>query len=159
MPGSQAERFILTRELGRLAKWLRILGYDAIYFDSDNVSTLIIKSLRENRIILTRNSKLTRHKGAGIILLSSDFLGKQLKELTRQLKLKPEKEAMFSRCVICNELLKVLEKQKAEGKVPPYVFETQEDFVTCPKCGRIYWQGTHWGNVRHYLKNIESGSA
>ncbi len=150
----QAKKFILTKELGRLAKWLRILGYDAIYFDSDNVSTLIIKSLRENRIILTRNSKLTRHKGAGIIMLSSDFLGEQLKEVIAQLKLKPQKEAMFSRCVICNELLEELEKQKAEGKVPAYVFQTQEDFVSCPKCQRIYWQGTHWGNVQRYLEEI-----
>lgn len=154
MSAPQAERFILTRELGRLAKWLRILGYDASYFDSDNVSTLIVRSLRENRVVLTRNSKLTRHRGVRIVKLTSDFLTEQLREVTRKLKLKPQKEAMFSRCVICNEKLMELGKQKVEGRVPAYVFQTQEDFLNCPKCQRIYWSGTHWGNVQRYLEEI-----
>lgn len=150
----QAKKFILTKELGRLAKWLRILGYDATYFDSDNISTLIISSLREDRIILTRNSKLVRHKGVRMIMLCGDFLAQQLKQLRTELKLKPQKEAMFSRCVICNELLKEVGKQKVKSKVPAYVFKTQENFLTCPKCQRIYWSGTHWGNVQRYLEEI-----
>lgn len=152
----EERKFILTCELGRLAKWLRILGYDTSYFNLDKMSTLIIRSLRENRIILTRNSRLTRHKGARIIKLTSDFLAEQLKELTQKLKLKPQKELMFSRCVICNEKLCKAEKEEVRDKVPPYVFKTQEDFVSCPKCERIYWPGTHWGNVRRYLEKIES---
>lgn len=150
----QEEKFILTFELGRLAKWLRILGYDTSYFDSDKISTLIIRSLRENRIILTRNSKLTRHRGARIIKLTSDFLAEQLKEINSHLRLKPRREAVFSRCVICNELLRKLDKQKAEGRVPAYVFATQKDFMTCPVCEKIYWPGTHWGNVSKTLEEI-----
>lgn len=152
---SQGERFILTKELGRLAKWLRILGYDSKFYREENLSTLVIIALREGRIILTRNSRMTRFPGPRMLKIDSDFVDKQIKQLMHMLKLKPKSEDMFSRCVICNMELDQAAKTKIKNKVPEYIYQTQEDFMLCPKCKRVYWQGTHWGNVREYLAKIK----
>jgi uncharacterized protein with PIN domain len=149
-------RFILTKELGRLAKWLRILGFDAEYFNEDNASSLIIRALREERIILTRNHRLPQARGIKIVCLSKEKIQAQVKEALSALKIKPDPAAMFSRCTICNVELSWLKKEDARGKVAEYVFNTQEDFVICPKCSRIYWQGTHFGNVVRVLEEISS---
>lgn len=149
-------QFIVTKELGRLAKWLRILGYDTTYFTLDNRSSLIIASLREDRIILTRDTRMGRYAGLKIVKLESDFVKEQLKQVLDELNLKPDEEDMFSRCTICNEILGCVEKSEAKGKVPEYVFETQGEFMRCPECLRFYWQGTHWGNVKNILKDIGS---
>jgi uncharacterized protein with PIN domain len=70
------------------------------------------------------------------------------------LQITPALGRMFTRCILCNEELADIEKEKVKGKVPEYVFKTQEEFITCPKCNRIYWQGTHWGNVQKTLDEI-----
>lgn len=147
-------KFILTRELGRLAKWLRILGFDTEYYNKDNISSLIIQALRDNRIIITRNSRLPRSAGLKIVLVSSERLKEQVPEVLAALKIKLSDDKMFTRCIICNRELVSVEKETVKDKVPEYVFKTQEEFVACPGCERIYWQGTHWGNVAKSLKEI-----
>jgi len=148
-------KFILTRELGRLAKWLRILGFDSEYFREDNIGPLIIQALRDNRIILTRNLKMHDIYGTKIIYIKSERFSEQVTQLLKELKLAPDSKQMFSRCVICNAGLTAAEKEKIKDKVPEYVFATQDNFVTCPQCKRIYWRGTHWGNVKKILEGIE----
>lgn len=145
-------KFVLTKELGRLSKWLRILGFDAAYFQEGSPGSLIIEALKEERIILTRNHRLPQARGVRIILIQSEKIKDQVAEILRELKIRPETEKMFTRCILCNEELVEIAKEKAKEKVPEYVFKTQERFITCPKCGRIYWQGTHWGNVQHMLE-------
>lgn len=89
-----------------------------------------------------------------MLLVKSDYCNEQLKQVVKDLDLKPQADLMFTRCILCNELLSRIEKEKVEDKVPAYVFKTQDNFVTCPKCQRIYWQGSHWGNVEDTLKEI-----
>ena len=147
-------KFILTKELGRLVRWLRILGFDCAYFTSENKSSLVITALREDRIIITRNHNLTKSAGINVVVLESELIKDQMKELMAKLNFKPDKELLFSRCIICNESLQSVEKSFVAGKVPEYVFKTEESFVSCPICKRIYWQGTHWGNVAEILKEV-----
>jgi len=147
-------KLILTKELGRLAKWLRILGIDTAYFDQERLSSLIIQALKEDRIILTRNQRLVRPTGIRIVFIKSESIKEQLKEALEALRIQPEEKKMFTRCILCNEELLVIEKEKVKDRVPEYVFKTQEDFITCPKCQRIYWQGTHWGNVAQTVKEL-----
>jgi uncharacterized protein with PIN domain len=147
-------KFILTKELGRLVKWLRILGFDAEYFQEDNHSSLIIQALRDERIILSRNHRLPQPKGIKVVLIENERIKEQLAEILKTLKIKPDASAMFTRCILCNMKLEDIAKEKIKDKVPEYVFKTQSDFVTCLKCKRIYWQGTHWGNVEQVLKEI-----
>lgn len=147
-------KFILTKELGRLAKWLRILGYDSLFYRQDNLSTLVITALREERVILTRNSRISRFPGPRIVIVDSDFVDKQIKQVMHLLKLKPKPKEMFTRCTICNTELDEVVKSRIKNKVPKYVYETQKDFMICPQCKKVYWQGTHWGNVRKYLEKV-----
>jgi len=147
-------KLLLTRELGRLSKWLRILGVDAEYFKEGNASSLIIQALRDGRIILTRNHRLPQARGIKIILIKQERIKAQLSEVLKALRVQPDPKMMFSRCILCNVELAQIDKKKIRDKVPEYVFKTQEDFITCPKCKRIYWQGTHWGNVQNMLKEI-----
>jgi hypothetical protein len=147
-------KFILTKELGRLVKWLRILGFDAEYFKEDNSSSLIIQALRDERIILTRNHRLPQARGVKIVIIEKEKIKEQVAEVLRTLKIKPDSDMMFTRCILCNEGLLEIEKEKVKDKVPEYVFKTQGNFITCPKCKRIYWQGTHWGNVQKTLEEI-----
>ncbi|MBL7130951.1 MAG: Mut7-C RNAse domain-containing protein [Candidatus Omnitrophica bacterium] len=150
------ERFILTKELGRLAKWLRILGYDAQYFIEDNRSKLIITALREDRIILTRNRRMAEPIGMRSINIKDDSVKKQIRQVIKELKLKLGKDVMFSRCTICNEPLEFIDKKKVKTKVPEYVFKTQDRFFRCMNCQRVYWQGTHWGNAETLISQIKS---
>jgi hypothetical protein len=147
-------KLLLTKELGRLAKWLRIIGFDTVYSKQENLSSLIIQALKENRTIITRNQHLSKTAGAKVIRIKAEKLKEQFPQILKALKVSIDRELMFTRCIICNEELKVIDKKKVEDKVPEYVFKTQESFITCPKCGRIYWQGTHWGNVEATLKEI-----
>lgn len=149
-------RFLATIELGRLCKWLRILGYDCEYFKEDNPVSLTIKSLQEDRVILTRNVRLSARAGYKAVRIKSDFAKEQLKQVMDDLRLETDENAMFTRCTICNLLLEPIEKKEAKDKVPAFVYETNENFVRCPECLRIYWHGTHWGNVREYLDGIRS---
>lgn len=151
-------RLLLTRELGRLAKWLRILGLDAQYPQEDRFGSLIIQALKDNRIILTRNQRLAQGRGVKIIVIKEEKIKAQLRQVLKELKISPDPDSMFTRCILCNEELAAIAKEGVKEQVPEYVFKTQKNFITCPKCQRIYWQGTHWGNVTAILKEItESG--
>jgi len=150
-------RFIVTKELGRLAKWLRILGFDTIYFMEENRSSLIICALREDRIILTRNKRFPSSKGIKSLYIKSDLLREQISQVIEGLKLSLNADSMFCRCIICNEILNEIPKDKIKDRVPEYVFKTQEDFFTCSNCQRIYWQGTHWGNVKEIVRKLGEG--
>ncbi len=147
-------KFLLSRELGRLAKWLRILGFDTAYFNQGNTAGLIIQALRDDRLIITRNHRLADSSRLKIFLVKSEKLKDQLLEILKGLKLNINSDMMFNRCIICNIELEKIEKNKIRDKVPEYVFNTQDSFIACPKCKRIYWLGTHWGNVSETLKEI-----
>ena len=149
-------KFILTLELGRLAKWLRILGFDAVYFLDTNPSSLLIQALRDNRVILTRNLRLiNKAKAAKCVQIKSDEVNQQLKQVLKDLAIKPDEDIMFSRCIICNIELNKIDKQRIKDRVPEYVFKTQDEFFTCSSCQRIYWSGTHWGNVKKTLEELK----
>lgn len=147
-------KFILTKELGRLAKWLRILGFDAAYFRQDNISSFILQALRDDRIILTRNHRLPKHTGLRIVLVKAEKIKEQIAETLKALNIQINEDIMFTRCIICNVELMPIDKEKAKDRVAEYVFETQDNFITCPNCKRIYWSGTHWGNVKKTLDEI-----
>ena len=148
-------KFLLTRELGRLAKWLRILGFDTRYFKEGNAGALTIEALREGRTVITRNHHLPQSRGLKILVLEEEKIKEQVKEALKALKIEPSSDMMFSRCTLCNVALAGIEKEKVKDKVPEYVFQTQNEFRACRECARIYWQGTHWGNVLEILEKIK----
>ena len=148
-------KFIATKELGKLSKWLRILGFDTEYYTQDNKSSLVISALRDERVVLTRLMRFPQGHGIKVLHINSDFVKEQIKQLINELGLRLEKEQMFSRCTICNQEVVAIEKEKIKDNVPEYVYRTQSDFSICPVCARVYWQGSHWGNVSKILEEIK----
>jgi len=148
----QEAKFIVTKELGKLAKWLRILGYDAIYYDKKETAGLIIQALRDKRVILTRSTAPAKYKGIHVVIIRSDHVEKQIEQVFTELKLLLREEGLFRRCVECNTLLKDVEKGQIKEKVPEYVFRNHEVFKKCAKCQKIFWKGTHWGMVGKWLE-------
>ncbi len=147
-------KFLVTKELGKLAKWLRILGFDTYYSICSQKSHIIICSLREGRIILTKNKRIGSRVGICFVHIKNDFMKEQLQQIIRELKLVVDKDRFFSRCVLCNQALMFIDKQSIKSKVPEYIYNTQEVFSECSKCGRVYWKGTHWGNAEEVLNGV-----
>jgi uncharacterized protein with PIN domain len=147
-------KFITTKELGRLAKWLRIMGFDTCYFPETEKRELIVKSLQENRIILTRDSKMSVYSGVKMVHIKSDFVEEQVRQVVDDLDIPINREKFFSICVICNTPLKQVKKEDIKSRVPEYVYKTQEHFMQCAICDRIYWQGTHWTNVGNFFDKL-----
>lgn len=150
----ERERFFASVMLGRLAKWLRILGYDTLYEREIEESHLLEICLSEDRILLTRNSALLRpNTKATVLFLDSEKPLKQLRQLLDLPLIVIDRELMFTRCSHCNSLLIELNKAEVKGQVPPYVFSSEEVFLSCPDCAKIYWRGTHGDR---FLKMISS---
>jgi uncharacterized protein with PIN domain len=149
-------KLLLDGMLGRLAKWLRILGYDTAYFPDLDDNQLVRLARAEGRILLTCDRELTRRRGLTCLLVESEKLEEQIQQALSELHL--ETEQPFSRCPVCNTPLQEVEKPSVKERVPPYVFQTQEHFSLCPKCNRIYWQGTHWAKMNEVIRNQGLGT-
>lgn len=143
-------RFLADNMLGRLATWLRLLGYDTAYLPHADDPELARVARTEDRILLTRDVELTRRRGVRHVLIESDQVEEQLHQVFRALNLSARQA--FSRCAECNLPLDRVNKETVRGEVPPYVFQMQERFLRCPHCQRVYWRGTHWA---HMLAQIE----
>ncbi len=148
-------KFIVDRTLGKLAKGLRMLGYDTLYYRSEDVHQLLHLAREENRVILTRNTKLAKRRpNDRIITLTEDNPSRQLEEVAQKAPLSLDDEMLFNRCLLCNEPLIEIPRKEAEGKVPDFIFNQQKDFHRCPKCQRIYWQGSHLDNMAKKVENL-----
>jgi hypothetical protein len=147
-------RFIVTKELGRLSRWLRILGFDVVYFKSDNIGTLILEALREDRLIVTRKKRKIGDLEKKTVMILSAELEEQLKEIISKAGLKIEENKMFTRCTVCNCVLQEVKKEDVKEMVPEYVYKSQNFFMCCPECKKIYWQGSHWGNIKEVIAKL-----
>ena len=123
-------KFLVDFMLGRLCKWLRLAGYDAEFFLPGKKSEMIYRSLKEGRIILTRDHRVSKKKAIRRVLVKSDFIEAQVDQLKRELGIVFDPERMFTRCIICNSVLEPVEKSRVMGLVPSYVFQTRERFFS-----------------------------
>ena len=144
-------KFVADDMLGKLAKYLRLLGYDATYLRHSQDKELVKIALDENRIILTRDRELSRIKKVKSVLIKSTATKKQLEEVKKALKIVPNKKNMFTRCSECNTETKIMKKDAIKDMIPHLVYEMYEEFRHCPKCNRVYWPGSHYGRI---LKEI-----
>jgi len=151
---SEDIKFAADKMLGKLARWLRIIGQDVTYGSELSGYGLTRAARREGRLILTRDRAIARKNPPPYLLIASDRFREQLKQVIEACRLDPLKNA-FTRCVECNTLFEPIAKKAVEGKVPPYVFDTQEKFSFCRKCRRIYWPATHQQKMLEELKGLE----
>jgi uncharacterized protein with PIN domain len=140
--------------LGRLARWLRIIGQDVTYGPHLSGATLVRAARREQRVILTRDTRLLRRRDLPPhLFITSDHFREQLCQVVSMFDLEPA-AAMLTRCLDCNEELCEADPMRVRPRVPPYVWETQDRFVTCPCCHRIFWGATHLERMRDELARI-----
>ena len=142
--------------LGKLVKWLRVIGQDVIYGPHLTGYGLIRAARRENRLILTRDRGLKKKNPPKFIFIESDRYGEQLRQVIETCNLSPW-DKLFTRCLDCNSLLRPRSKESVQDIVPPYVFSTQEEFSECPQCRRVYWPATHHERMVEELKKIVLG--
>jgi uncharacterized protein len=136
-------KFIADVMLGRLAKHLRLLGLDVLYNRTLDDNELIRRSLEESRTILTRDTGLVgRPLAADHIFIATNDLAGQIREVLDSSGL-DGLPLPLTRCSECNEPLAPVPREEARDLVPDYVYEKNEEFLGCRKCGRIYWKGTH----------------
>jgi nucleoside-triphosphatase THEP1/uncharacterized protein with PIN domain len=146
--------FIADAMLGRLAKSLRMLGYDVLYRAGIDDAELKRIALREGRVALTRDHEIAEtNLPIRIVLIASDHLEDQLLQTVEELDLEVGGE-LFTRCLVCNVSVESVAAADVRDSVPPYVFETQEHFSRCPSCGKIYWAATHVENAREWLGRV-----
>jgi hypothetical protein len=147
----QEKRFIVDCMLGKLAKWLRILGYDTTYYPVISDPELIRVAEYEARTLLTRDIRLTQRRSVtDYLVIISGIYPQQLRQVVRYYHLDPFSR-LFTRCLQCNYPLQSIAKEQVRALVPQYVFQTQEHFQYCPACQQIYWAGTHRTEMLNHL--------
>lgn len=150
------KKFFADSMLGKLARWMRTLGYDVEYSSGIDDSELLSKAAAGGRTILTRDTLLMKRRAARgrTVFIESDDASSQLKQVVSIFPIEGDK--LLTRCIRCNAILEDLDKGSVKEKVPPYVFATQDEFSTCPVCKRVYWGATHKKRMLEDLKKLLS---
>ena len=144
--------------MGKLARWLRIMGYDTLFFNNGSDSRMIATALAEERVLLTRDTQIMKRgvvtRGLlKAILIESDISELQMRQVIETLNLDCHFRP-FTLCLECNQPLEARSKEQVKDLVPPYVFQTQSQYMACPACRRIYWRGTHWQAMTERLQKF-----
>jgi len=154
-------KFIADSNTGKLARWLRMIGYDTLLFTEKDDSKMIKIALKEGRVILTRDTQIIKRRlvtngELKAIFIKHDDPKAQLQQTVETLNLDYHFNP-FSLCLDCNQTLIPRSKDEVQNLVPSYVFKTQKQYMECPSCHRIYWQGTHWQAMVKELENLAEG--
>jgi uncharacterized protein with PIN domain len=152
--GGKLPRFVADVMLGRLAKWLRIAGFDVLYSNSYSDDELIALSNGEGRILLSLDTRLLIRKSVRqFVFLESQNVQDQIRQILRATRIK-HLSSLLTRCLNCNETLIDIAREDVRNSVPKYVYETHYRFKSCPKCRRIFWAGSHRRSVHRTLGKI-----
>jgi uncharacterized protein with PIN domain len=142
-----ADPLLLDGTLGRLARWLRLAGYDAASVEGDELE-VFRAAHQTGRLLLTRNTAFRRRRSIAVLLIDARELADQLALVSATLGPPP---GAGPRCAVCNTVLLPVTPASVEGKVPSYILRTAESFARCPSCHRIYWKGSHWDEIEKKL--------
>jgi uncharacterized protein with PIN domain len=144
--------------LGTIAKKLRILGFDSMYFATIDDEDLILLAKKENRIIVTKDHQVADNAKKHDILIvdiTTHTEKDQLIEIAKKIGFKKyEFNSNIARCAICNGILHGVEKHQIIDKVPPKIAQNVKEFWICDDCKHIYWEGTHIRNLEKLITEI-----
>jgi len=148
-------RFVLDVHLGRLAAYLRMLGFDTSYRNCADDAELARTSAEEKRILLTRDRGLLMQSAVthGYWLRETDSR-RQAAEVLRRFDL-ARSIRPFTRCMACNASLRPADKAAVSGRVPPAVAQAHDEFRECPHCGRVYWEGSHHRRMSAWIAALQ----
>jgi uncharacterized protein len=153
-------KFIVDANVGKLARWLRMMGYDALFFDEPDDGKMVRIALAQGRTVITRDSGFMKRRAVTsgriqALLVSGDDPDRQMRDIIGILHL-DNRYKPFTRCLECNTELLCREKTDIAQMVPPRVLEKQEQYMSCPLCGRIFWRGTHWQAMKKKLYDFSA---
>jgi len=151
-------KFIVDCNVGRLARWLRIAGFDTLFEKDIDDGRLVRLALADDRVLLTRDTGILDRRVAvsgrlKVLLIEYDDVKLQLGQVFSALDIADEMKP-FTVCPNCNGSLEPRDKEDVKEIVPPYVFKTKDQFMQCPDCVRVYWRGTHWQRMARELENL-----
>jgi uncharacterized protein with PIN domain len=157
MPRREIMRFVLDGMLGKLTRWLRMMGHDALYLNDTRDQDLATYAVKENRILLTSDVALYRlatARGADAYLVKGRTEAERLASLASRFKLDLSVDEAESRCPLCGSPLRIVSKEEVKERIPVATFNAFEEFWTCSnsECGKVYWQGSHWQNINAVFK-------
>lgn len=154
-------KFIVDHNVGKLTRWLRMMGYDTLFFSGSDDSDMIATALAEDRVILTRDALIMKRRLVTMgrlkaVFIQSEEPEQQMRQVLKTLEL-DTRFRPFALCLECNRPLVERSRQQVKDRVPPYVLKTQQHYMECPACGRIYWRGTHWQAMAEKLGKFDRG--
>ena len=157
LPG-ESPRFVVDHNVAKLARWLRMMGYDAVIFDQPDDWQMVRIALAENRIIITKDTGVMKRRiitsgKLRALLVTSDDPEVQIQQVVEAFGI--DSRRAFALCIECNVPLVAITREEVKDRVPPYVFKMQSEFVECPVCHRVYWKGTHWQAMRETIHRFE----
>jgi len=150
----EALKFIADGMLGRLTRWLRMLGHNVKYSNKLDDAQLIMIARKERRVLLTKDLELYQQamaKAVDAFYLEGKTEEEKLAELAKRFKIRLDIDMTTSRCPKCNAQVKPTSKEKVANKVEKSTFAYYNEFWKCPKCAQIYWQGAHWTKIKKTL--------
>jgi hypothetical protein len=146
-------RFAADKMLGRLARWLRVIGQDVAYGPELSGLVLLRVARGEGRTVLTRDTRLLRRRDLPPhLFIVSDHFREQLRQVVAAFGL--DASHLLTRCLDCNAALEEVERARVRARVPPHVWRTQGRFWSCPKCHRVFWPATHLDRMRSELESL-----
>ena len=155
---SEALKFIADGMLGKLTRWLRMLGHNVEYSNKLDDAQLIMIARKERRILLTRDLGLYQQamaKAVDAFYLEGKTEEEKIAELAKEFKITLDIDMTTSRCPKCNAQVKPTSKEKVANEVEKSTFAYYNEFWKCPKCGQIYWQGAHWTKIKKTLQTAK----
>ncbi|MEA2624203.1 MAG: uncharacterized protein QOD06_248 [Candidatus Binatota bacterium] len=159
LPNDPTPSFVADKMLGRLARWLRLVGCDVLYGTNFSGRGLVHEARRSGRTVLTRDRRIVKDPDAPPhLFIERDRVGDQLRQVVDAFAIDPF-GGLFSRCVSCNAVPVDAEPATVADEVPAYVLMTQPRFRRCPRCRHVYWDGTHLDRVRGELRRMGFASA
>lgn len=152
-------RFLADRMLGKLARWLALLGYDARRAGDHEIddAVLMAAARSEGRVLLTRDRRMPPVKGLTVLVLHAQVFEEQLAEVLRAFALRPDPGRFFSRCSLCDARLLEVRREDVLPELPEKVRTFDTRFFRCPSCRRLYWLGTHVQRARALLARLGLG--
>lgn len=151
-------KFVTDGMLGKLTRWLRMLGHDVEYAGSMDDKKLMLKAKEENRILLTRDVELFKRavaRGVEAFLVENPNQTANLAGLAKRFGFKLEIDVAVSRCPKCNSKLETVAKTSVADKLFETTASNYDEFWQCQGCGQVYWRGTHWKKIEKTLKQAE----
>lgn len=146
--GEVQTKFLADSMLGKLAKWLRMSGIDTESRNEKRFSAFLRRGRESERIILTKDTKFLKiYSPPPFYFVKGISAEKQFAETAGQFHL-AIKSDLLTRCLVCNSILENVERNDVEGLVPDYIFDNFLNFTRCPRCSKLFWEGTHVSNLR-----------